>query len=134
MSLVPLFVYGTLRPNHRLHSWLENDTATSSRAELHGAQMWVPEGFWFPIVVESGELDEVVIGDLLMVHDGTQLRDTVRMEMGAGYKLVRAHVWADDRLYSAYTFIYDEVPAGSTRVLTGDWEDWEQMQSIFEEM
>lgn len=123
---IPLFVYGTLRPNHRLWDLVEKDCLSHKPAELHGARLYVPEGFWFPVAVQTDNHDDVIYGDLLLMKDAQQVREVIKMEMQAGYQLRAAYVWVDEVMVRASCFIYPKVPDGSTHIISGDWSEWEQ--------
>lgn len=122
---IPLFVYGTLRPAHRLYGLIERDVITSKPAELHGARLYVPEGFWFPVIVSTDNLDDVVLGDLLLCRDAEALREVIKMEIAVGYRMKASNVWCDDIMVRATCFTYAKVPEGSTQIIGGDWTNWE---------
>lgn len=129
---IPLFVYGTLRPEHRLHDMLERDVISHKPAELHGARMFVPEGYWFPIVVMTNDQNDVVYGDLMLMRDGEALRDVVKMELGAGYRMKGSYVWCEGQMIRATSFIYTRVPEGSNQIISGDWSEWERMETTLD--
>ena len=129
---VPLFVYGTLRPEHRLHDLIQRDVISSKPAELHGARLYVPEGFWFPIAVHTDSHDDVVYGDLMLCRDGEAIREVVKMEIAAGYRLKPSYVWVDDMMVRASSFIYPKVPEGSTQIISGDWSEWERAETTLD--
>lgn len=129
---VPLFVYGTLRPDHRLYNLIEKDVISHKPAELHGARMYVPEGFWFPIIVSTDSHDDVVMGDLLLCRDGQALREVVKMELAAGYRMKPSYVWCEEIMVRATCFTYAKVPDGSTQIIGGDWTEWERADTILD--
>jgi gamma-glutamylcyclotransferase (GGCT)/AIG2-like uncharacterized protein YtfP len=132
MMQVPLFVYGTLRPEHRLHDMLERDVITHKPAELHGARLFVPEGYWFPIAVPTDNATDVVHGDLLLCRDGEALREVVKMELSAGYRMRNNYIFVEDKMVRATMFMYQRAPENSTQIISGDWSDWERMETTLD--
>lgn len=129
---IPLFVYGTLRPEHRLHDMLARDVITHKPAELHGARMYVPEGYWFPIIVNTENHDDVVYGDLLLMRDGDAMREVIKMELGAGYRMKASYVWCEGLMLRATCFVYPKVPENSTQIISGDWSEWERADTTLD--
>lgn len=121
-----------MRPNHRLYDLIEKDVITHKPAELHGARMFIPEGYWFPIIVMTNDQNDVVYGDLLLCRDGQHVRDVVKMEMQAGYRMKANYVWCEENMVKATSFVYMRTPENSTQIISGDWSDWERMETTLD--
>ncbi|MFZ5852272.1 MAG: gamma-glutamylcyclotransferase family protein [Actinomycetota bacterium] len=117
--LVPVFVYGTLRPGERLHhllaadveGWLP-DVAVADHA-LHFERSFGV----YPVMVPAP--GATTRGDLLVVRDGWHLRRVVAMETGSGYTAEVLPVLTGDRPVKALCFVYSGTPGRP--VPGGDW-------------
>lgn len=133
MKPTALFVYGTLRPGFRLEGWLKDVTIKVESAFVVGYDMWLPEGYWFPIAVRSAE-DTILHGDLLWVNDDQRLRETIAMERNAGYQYTRVLTHANGHLHRALMFTYPHIPAKSRLVRSGDWTEIEKVEQALDAM
>lgn len=82
---VPLFVYGTLRPGGRLHgSWIKPAVVRSEPATAYGYGLYMMRGIPYPFM--SPNPSRFTVGDVLWVDPThSQVRETIHMEVGAGY-------------------------------------------------
>ena len=121
-----------MRPNHRLYDLIEKDVISHKPAELHGARMYIPEGFWFPVICMTNDQNDVVYGDLLLCRDGETVREVVKMEMQAGYRMKANFVWCEETMVRATSFVYMRIPENSTQITSGDWSDWERAETTLD--
>lgn len=119
----PLFVYGTFRPEGRMHSVIEAAVIEQQPAELHGAQMWVPYGYWFPVLTFTDNPFDVVYGDLMYVRPGHELMSLMKLEAAAGFDVDPVFVWTANGPTKAITFRYLHTPNGALPVPSGNWFD-----------
>lgn len=120
-SVVALFVYGTLRPRMRLHSWVEDAVLRSEPATVHGYTLVVARHGWFPYMVD-GDVNDVVVGDVLYMRaDSDELRETCAMEHAAGYESRIVEVQAKSGPVSAIAFTWSYAVPGRRPVPGNDW-------------
>lgn len=82
---VPLFVYGTLRPGGRLHhSWIGPAVVRAEAGTAYGFGLYMMRGIPYPFM--SPNTSRFTVGNVLWVDPAhRQVRETIHMEVGAGY-------------------------------------------------
>ena len=94
-SVVPLFVYGTLRPHGVLSTpWLGESVVDHQPAIARGFGLYAPSPAWFPFLVH--ETGQVAQGDVLWVKRGPELMRTALMEINVGYTMELVDVELDN--------------------------------------
>lgn len=122
-SVVPLFVYGTLRPTGILHrSYFGESLVDSQHAIAPGYGLFTHQGAgWFPYMIRStyGRAH----GDVLWVKRGPDLMRAISMEIGAGYSMELVDVEVDSFIepLQVAAFTWQGSKDGLVSVYKDDW-------------
>jgi gamma-glutamylcyclotransferase (GGCT)/AIG2-like uncharacterized protein YtfP len=119
-DVIPLFVYGTLRPGGTLYDhYFDTDVVDSERACAAGYSLRTTG--WFPVM--APEAEEISFGDVLWVRKGMGLMAAIRMELNAGYslELVDVELAGMTEPMPALSFIWHGNVADMPRVTFNDW-------------
>jgi gamma-glutamylcyclotransferase (GGCT)/AIG2-like uncharacterized protein YtfP len=122
-QVVPLFVYGTLRPGGALYDrWIGPAVVDSERATVAGHRLVTWRGGSFPLMVEGAAA--LTTGTLLWCdRRHPAFVRTLRMEMNAGYTLsmVQSEVESVTGDLPALSFTWDRPVFDAVPVPFNDW-------------
>lgn len=120
-NIVPMFVYGTLRPGGRLHDWWIKDAVVDTEpAVVTGFSLRDLAGA-YPLMVR--EVGQITHGDILWLdRNHPYVYDTIQMELETGYTLdmIEADVNAAVPI-PVLAFIWTGDGGGLPRVPSNDW-------------
>lgn len=120
-ELTALFVYGTLRPRGRLHSWIADAVRSTEPALCAGYRLVRQRDGWFPYMV-PGTPGEAVRGDLLRVDSShPAVQATIDMEVSAGYVQRTVRVEGVLGWAPATALVWPRSTAGFLVVPGNDW-------------
>lgn len=122
-NLMPLFVYGTLRPGQKLSRLIEDATAFSIPARAIGNLYHVPYGTdekpVYPVAFFGEE--GWIYGDILFVDpDSEEFRYVHHMETSSGYRAEEVLVLADNG-YPYQATAYEYTLARGALIESGNW-------------
>jgi gamma-glutamylcyclotransferase (GGCT)/AIG2-like uncharacterized protein YtfP len=125
-DLVPVFVYGTLRPSFNRASWLDSITVDTAQGFVTGFSLYKQDSLDYPFAVVSDNETDTVQGDLVVVKYGQELVDLIEMEIAAGYVLREVPVWGKDvdpeeTPITALMFIQETVSESAKLIESGDF-------------
>ena len=114
-----IFAYGTLRRHQRNYYEFDLDKKLTYiyTAVLRGYKMYDLGGY--PCIVESGNNNDKVVGDLFKVKDQSAVEAVRKLELNAGY--IEKEIEMND--YKAITFIYEKVPENPVLIPSGSWKE-----------
>lgn len=121
-EIVPVFVYGTLRPGGALYRhWLEGVVVEHHHGTAPGYGLWCANTHSYPMLCPTP--GATAQGDILWVKRGPQLNRTVAMECNAGYTLTTIDVACDKLILPtpAVTFLWERSTRGLHPVPFNDW-------------
>ncbi len=118
MKLIPMFVYGTLRPG-RYNAWYSAERIDRN-CTTNGQIFFVSELGGFPVAKLDAE--GTIIGDVIWLEEGGEDHVSIdRMERGAGYEMRSIQVCTPEgRTFEAYAWHYKYEPMGPL-IEDGDW-------------
>jgi gamma-glutamylcyclotransferase (GGCT)/AIG2-like uncharacterized protein YtfP len=121
-DVIPMFVYGTLRPGCDLHYWIQDAVVDHEPATVVGYEL--RDLGPYPLMIRAE--GQVVYGELLWVkrsHPSTMR--TIGMELASGYTLDMPEVEGDmvNLPIPALCFVWDRIDAAASlpRVPENDW-------------
>lgn len=138
-SIVPMFMYGTLRAGCGLHYMVQPVLAARPYpAMAKGFSLWTNSWAHYPFLLQDSESSHVT-GDLLLVHDGPELKRVVQMEVNAGYTARKIEVsifeTGETRTVHAWAFVLEDYFEQATiPILSGDWVEWNTVDVGLEEV
>lgn len=121
-NLIPMFVYGTLRPDWYNNRLLEWDTEKVERgATISGRMYWAFSEGSYPVV--NVEQEGTITGDIVYVwEDSTGFNWACRMEIGAGYEPREVTATLPDGTEEqVLVWHYPRTPRGD-HIPGGDWD------------
>lgn len=121
-----LFVYGTLRPGHsNYNAFFKGYTVAEARAQVQGQIYFVGSILSYPVSYFGGE--GRIIGDVLFFDSKNEeamkrLRNADRMEVGAGYRMVKVEATLPHGL-KLEVLSWEHTRSGRVgrRIESGDW-------------
>lgn len=95
---IHFFAYGTLRKGEALHGWIDEEIIESfGTAKLKRHKLFYASShFNFPYLVETGEGEDMAVGEVYVLPVNDQVLSMLRMEQGAGYRIVSADAELDN--------------------------------------
>jgi len=114
-----IFAYGTLRRHQRNYYEFDLDKKLTYiyTAVLRGYKMYDLGGY--PCIVETGNNNDKVVGDLFKVKDQSAVEAVRKLELNAGY--IEKEIEMND--YKVITFIYEKVPENPVLIPSGSWKE-----------
>ncbi len=124
MDIIPIFVYGTLKPGEKMFRHISHTVRDALPASIAGRLYETP--FGYPLLVGPGGEEEPAINGVLLVPIEDLYEELVRIvdviEGEAGFEKGEMEVTLDDgRRVSAIIYFYREVPAYARPFYGTDW-------------
>lgn len=132
MLTTRLFVYGTLRPGERLHSWILPAILDEKRGTTPGRLYGLAgrPNFSFP-VADLTATDGIVQGDVYEVDLGNHVvHEVIEMERNAGYVVRTVQVTLEDgTVVDALAFHEPSSKWYGPRIPNDDWYESDRSQT-----
>ncbi len=124
MDMLPVFVYGTLKPGEKMFRHISHTVRDAVPAAVTGRLYDTP--FGYPLLVEPGCDEENTVNGVLLVPLDEQHEEMVRIidviEGEAGFEKGEAQVTLESgRKVTAIIYFYSEAPAYARPFHGTDW-------------
>ena len=124
MEMVPVFVYGTLKPGEKMFRHISHTVRDTLPATITGRLYDTP--FGYPLLVEPGGLEEPVVSGVLLIPVEDQYEEMVRIidviEGEAGFEKGEMEVALENgRRVTAIIYYYSEAPPYARPFCGSDW-------------
>lgn len=124
MDMVPIFVYGTLKPGEKMFRHISHTVRDAVPAAISGRLYETP--FGYPLLVEPGSEKEPIINGVLLIPLEDQYEEMVRIidviEGEAGFEKGKMEVALENgQRVTAIIYFYREAPAYARPFHGTDW-------------
>lgn len=117
------FLYGSLRKGFQNHDLIQDKALFKGKAKIMGYRLYSLGSY--PAIYPSNRQDDYVFGELYQIQDEDVIKRMHRMEIGAGYKLVKEKCYIDEKNTMTVAFYQykDATVTRNKRIESGDWGD-----------
>jgi len=124
MEMVPVFVYGTLKPGEKMFRHISHTVRDAWPATITGRLYDTP--FGYPLLVEPGSLEGPVVNGVLLIPLEDQYEEMVRIidviEGEAGFEKGEMEVVLESgQKVAAIIYYYREAPPYARPFCGSDW-------------